>query len=86
MATIAAAAVAGLAARGKVALLAVAAVLGGAVLADARLAALDAGSLRAMVGQRWEGTAVLLEPVRRHGAHASARVRLLGLERSPWCG
>jgi competence protein ComEC len=78
-ATLAAALLVGLAGRGTVALLAVAAVLGGAVLADARLDALDAGSLRAMTGQRWEGTAVLLEPVRRHGAHASARVRLAGL-------
>ena len=56
------------------------AALGGAVFADARLDALDAGSLRAMTGQRWEGSAVLLEPVRRHGAHASARVRLRGLD------
>ncbi len=79
-ATVGAALLAGLAARGKVALLAVAAVLGGATLADARLTALDAGSLRAMTGQRWEGTAVLLEPVRRHGTHASARVRLHGLD------
>ena len=60
-------------------LVAVAALLCGAVLADARLAALDAGSLRAMHGQRWEGSAVVLEPVREHGAHASARVRLNGL-------
>jgi len=79
-ATVGAAVLAGLVARGRVALLAVAAVLGGATLADARLTALDAGSLRAMTGQRWEGTAVLLEPVRRHGAHASARVRLNGLD------
>ena len=57
-----------------------AAVLGGAALADARLAALDAGSLRGMHGRHWEGTAVVLEPVREHGAHASARVRLEGLD------
>ncbi len=79
-ATVGAAAVAALAARGRVAVLAVAATLGGATLADARLAVLDAGSLRAMTGQRWEGTAVLLEPVRRHGARASARVQLRGLD------
>ena len=79
-ATVGAALLAGFAARGKVALLAVAAVLGGATLADARLTALDAGSLRAMTGQRWEGTAALLEPVRRHGTHASARVRLHDLD------
>ena len=36
-----------------------------------------------MTGQRWEGRATLLEPVREHGAHASARVRLSGLARSP---
>ena len=57
-----------------------AAVLGGAALADARLAALDAGSLRGMHGRHWEGRAVVLEPVREHGAHASARVRLEGLD------
>ena len=80
-ATVAAAALFALAAgRSGVALLAAGAALGGATLADARLAALDAGSLRAMTGQRWEGSATLLEPVREHGAHASARVRLGGLD------
>jgi competence protein ComEC len=62
--------------RRGVGLLAVAAVLGGAAFADARLAALDAGALRGMHGRHWEGSAVVLEPVREHGAHASARVRL----------
>jgi competence protein ComEC len=66
--------------RRGVALAAAGAALAGAVIADARLAALDSGSLRAMSGQRWEGSAVLLEPVREHGAHASARVRLSGLD------
>ena len=80
-ATLGAAALAAAAAgRRAVALLAVGAALGGAALADARLAALDAGSLRAMTGQRWEGSATILEPIREHGAHASARVRLEGLE------
>jgi hypothetical protein len=46
----------------------------GAAFADARLAALDAGSLRGMHGREWEGGRVVLEPVREHGAHASARV------------
>ena len=79
-ATLAAALLAAAAAgRRAVALLAAGAALAGAVIADARLASLDAGPLRAMTGQRWEGAAVLLEPVREHGAHASARVRLTGL-------
>ncbi|HYI20057.1 MAG TPA: ComEC/Rec2 family competence protein [Solirubrobacteraceae bacterium] len=65
--------------RRAVALVAGAAVLVGAVIADARLAALDSGSLAAMSGQRWEGRAVVLEPVRERGGHASARVRLIGL-------
>jgi competence protein ComEC len=71
--------VAALAGRRPLALLAASAVLAGAAFADGRLAALDAGSLRAMHGRHWEGSAVLLEPVREHGAHASARVRLNGL-------
>ncbi len=71
---------AALAGRAGVALLAAGAALGGATLADARLAALDSGPLAAMSGERWEGTAVVLEPVRRRGAHASARVRLRGLD------
>ena len=81
VATLGAAALAAAAAgRRAVALLAAGAALGGAALADARLAVLDAGSLRAMTGQRWEGSATVLEPVREHGAHASARVRLAGLD------
>jgi competence protein ComEC len=75
-AAIAAAAVGGRRALGA---LAAGAVLLGAVVADARLTALDAGALPAMHGQRWEGTATLLEPVREHRGHASARVRLDGL-------
>ena len=77
---VAALAGAALAGRPGVALLAAGAALGGATLADARLAALDSGPLAAMTGERWEGTAVVLEPVRRRGAHASARVRLRGLD------
>ena len=79
VATLGAAFVAAVVGRGALALLAVAAVLCGAAFADARLAALDAGSLRGMHGRHWEGRAVVLEPVREHGAHASARVRLDGL-------
>jgi len=80
-ATLAAAAVAaGLAGRRAVALVAAGAVLGGAVLADARLAALDQGSLPSMHGQRWSGAATVLEPVReRGGGRGVARVRLEGL-------
>ena len=59
--------------------LACGAVLLGAVLADARLAALDAGRLAAAKGQQWEGAATLLEPVREHGRHATARATLNGL-------
>jgi competence protein ComEC len=76
LAAVAAAAVAG---RRGLATLAAGAVLLGAVVADARLAALDAGVLAASKGQRWEGAATLLEPVREHGRHASARVWLNGL-------
>ena len=65
--------------RRAIALFAAAAVLAGGVAADARLAALDSGSLAAMSGQRWEGRAALLEPVRERGGHASARVQLIGL-------
>src|SRR3954465_1097402 len=79
-ATLAAAPLAAVVARGGLAVLALAAVLGGAPGADARLAALDAGSVRGMHGRHWEGRAVILEPVREHGAHASARVRLEGLD------
>lgn len=60
------------------ALTAVAAVLGGAWLADARLAALDAGVLAAMHGRSVSTRAVVLEPVRERAVGASAaRVRLL---------
>lgn len=63
-----------------VALVAAAAVLAGAMLADARLAALDSGPLASMHGARWEGRAVLLEPVReRPFGPAVARVRLPAL-------
>ena len=69
---------AALAGRSTVALLAAAAVLGGAALADARLAALDAGHLASMHGDRVESRAVLLEPLRaRGGGRSVARVRLL---------
>ena len=50
VATLCAALLAAVVGRGGLALLAVGAVLGGAAFADARLAALDAGSLRAMHG------------------------------------
>ncbi len=80
IATLAAAVLAAVVGRRGLGLLAVAAVLGGAAFADARLAGLDAGSLRAMHGRHWEGRAVVLEPVREHGAHASARVRLVDLD------
>jgi competence protein ComEC len=76
-ATAAAAAVPG---RRGLATVAAGAVLLGAVIADARLTALDAGTLRSLEGQRWQGTATLLEPVRVHGSHAAARVRLSGLD------
>jgi competence protein ComEC len=79
VATICVALLAAVVGRGGLALVAVAAVLGGAAFADARLAALDTGSLRGMHGRHWEGSAVVLDPVREHGAHASARVRLEGL-------
>jgi competence protein ComEC len=62
------------------ALLAAAAVLAGAVVADARLSALDAGSLASLHGRHWQGDAVLLEPVReRARGPAVARVRLPAL-------
>ncbi len=74
----AAAVMAALAGRSTVALLAAAAVLGGAALADARLAALDAGHLASMHGDRVDSRAVLLEPLRaRGGGRSVARVRLL---------
>jgi competence protein ComEC len=72
----AAAAAAAVGGRRALAVLAGGAVLLGAVVADARLTALDAGVLAAANGQHWEGSATLLEPVREHGSHASARVLL----------
>ena len=58
--------------------LAAAAVLAGATLADARLAALDAGVLAHMHGQSIETRAIVLEPVRdRVRGPSAARVRLL---------
>jgi competence protein ComEC len=77
VATVAAAgAAAAVGGRRALAVLAGGAVLLGAVVADARLTALDAGVLAAAKGQHWEGLATLLEPVREHGSHASARVLL----------
>jgi competence protein ComEC len=59
--------------------LAVAAVLAGAAGADARLAALDGGPLRALDGRALTASAVLLEPVRERPTGARAgRIRLLG--------
>jgi competence protein ComEC len=61
-----------------VAVVAALAVLGGAVLAQARLDALDAGVLARMHGQRIAAGVTLLEPVReRVSGPAVARVRLL---------
>ena len=58
--------------------LAAAAVLAGATVADARLAALDAGVLAHMHGQSIETRAIVLEPVRdRVRGPSAARVRLL---------
>ncbi len=74
----AAVAVAIIAGRPGTAILAVAAVLGGALLADARLRALDAGELGAAIGQTVETRAIVLEPVReRPIGPAVARIRLL---------
>jgi len=79
LATIAAAVgAAALARRRALATLATGAVLLGAVVADARLAALDTGALRALEGQPWEGAATILEPVRERGRYAVARVKLAG--------
>ena len=73
-----AALVATLAGRRVPALVAVAAVLGGASLADARLAALDAGVARQCTAGPSTARAVVLEPVRERAAGpAVARVRLL---------
>jgi len=60
------------------ALLAAVGALTGATLAEARLAAIDDGPLRAMVGERVAARAVLLEPLRQRTAGPPAgRVRLL---------
>ena len=68
-----------LAGRPAAGLLAAFAVLGGAVCADARLAALDGGRLPSLEGRTVAGEAVLLEPVReRRSGARSARIRLLG--------
>ena len=64
-----------LAGRPLVALLAAAAVLAGAALADARLAALDAGVLASMHGRTVETRAVLLEPVRDRARRPVRRPR-----------
>jgi competence protein ComEC len=73
-----AAVVAAVMARGRLALVAAAAVIVGAGLAQARLAALDAGPLAKLTGQRVEARATVLEPVReRSNGPAVARVRLL---------
>src|SRR4051794_10767523 len=74
----AALAAAALAGRRPVAVLAAAAAIGGAGIAHARLAALDAGVLARMHGQRIATRVTLLEPVReRVSGPAVARVRLL---------
>ena len=73
-----AALVATLAGRALPACLAVAALLGGASLADARLAALDAGVIANSHGRALTARAVVLEPVRERAAGpAVARIRLL---------
>ena len=73
-----AALVATLAGRALPACLAVAALLGGASLADARLAALDAGVVANSHGRALTARAVVLEPVRERAAGpAVARIRLL---------
>jgi len=64
--------------RAGLGLLGAAFVLGGAVLADARLAALDGGAAPALVGQRVQGRAVVLEPLRRRrDGTLAGRARLL---------
>ena len=77
LATVAAAgAAAAVAGRRTLATLAAGAVLLGAVVADTRLSALDTGVLAASTGQRWEGAATILEPIRERGHSAVARVQL----------
>ena len=59
-------------------MLAVAALVAGALLADARARALDAGVLSASIGRPVETRAIVLEPVRERAVGpAVARVRLL---------
>ena len=61
------------------ALVAVAGVFAGALVADARLAAIDGGRLAGLAGRPLDERAVLLEPLRmRQDGGAAARVRLLG--------
>jgi competence protein ComEC len=75
---IVAAATAVAAGRRWLAVLAVAALVAGALIADARLRALDAGNLGTATGRTVETRAVVLEPVReRPVGPAVARVRLL---------
>jgi len=63
--------------RTLVALAAVVAVLGGAALAEVRVEALGPGSLPALMGQRVEVRAIVLEPLRlRRDGSAAARVRV----------
>lgn len=64
--------------RPSAALFGAAAVLGGAALADARLASLDADPARGRLGEALHASAVLLEPVReRATGMRAARIRLL---------
>jgi competence protein ComEC len=74
----AAAALAVLASGPRVAVLATAALVAGALIADARLRALDAGELSTATGRPIEARAVVLEPIReRPVGPAAARIRLL---------
>jgi len=69
---------AALAGRAPAAVLAAVAVLGGGALADARTAALGPGELPALVGQRIDARAIVLEPLRqRRDGSTAARMRLL---------
>jgi len=71
---------AALAGRVPAGLIAAIAVLAGAALADARLSALGPGRLPALVGQRIDARAVVLEPLRRRSdGSAAGRVRLTHL-------
>ena len=63
--------------RPALAVTAAAALTGGALLADARLQALDRSALRPLLGRQWSGRATLLEPARRSPTGAiSALARL----------